>query len=295
MVRGTAIPNQSNVYRNTSMYIYHCEQCDFTTTNAKAVAPHLRKHDLIKPYVCCIQTKKQMRTSLFAKYVENCGNCGFCGEIISPGKKYCNNSCAGKTQSRETKAKSYEKLSNSFKDASCNRCNTLFKVKSQADVSRVVCLDCKATMEELAKQDRINNKRYTCGHCGIKFKSSVYRKYCKADVEKYTYSARGGFKFTFNMDSYPDLFDMMHIREVGFYKPHANLRGSGKVNKNGYVRDHRVSVNDAIRNGYDPKYITHPLNCEVMHNSDNAKKRANSSMSYAELVSAVDAYEAKKK
>lgn len=64
-----------------------------------------------------------------------------------------------------------------------------------------------------------------------------------------------------------------------------------KENPNGVTRDHRVSVNEAIRNGYDPYYITHPLNCELMLFEDNNKKNITSSIAYEELVSQVKEYD----
>ena len=49
-------------------------------------------------------------------------------------------------------------------------------------------------------------------------------------------------------------------------------------------KDHKVSVNEAIKNGYDPYYISHPLNCEIMPWIENNKKDKNSSISYNHLV-----------
>ena len=64
-----------------------------------------------------------------------------------------------------------------------------------------------------------------------------------------------------------------------------------KENPNGVTRDHRISVNEAIRNGYDPYYITHPLNCELMLFEENNKKNTKSSLSYIELVRQVKEYD----
>lgn len=62
-------------------------------------------------------------------------------------------------------------------------------------------------------------------------------------------------------------------------------------NPNGVTRDHKVSVNEAIEKGYDPYYIKHPLNCELMLFGDNARKHTRSSMSYDELVDKVNQYD----
>lgn len=62
-------------------------------------------------------------------------------------------------------------------------------------------------------------------------------------------------------------------------------------NPNGVTRDHKVSVQEAIRNGYDPYYIRHPINCELMLFRDNAKKHTDSSITYDELIIRVNDYD----
>jgi hypothetical protein len=52
-------------------------------------------------------------------------------------------------------------------------------------------------------------------------------------------------------------------------------------------------VNDAIRYGYDPYYIKHPMNCELMFFNENNKKKTNSSITYQELIKLVDDYDKK--
>jgi len=63
-------------------------------------------------------------------------------------------------------------------------------------------------------------------------------------------------------------------------------------NTNGLTRDHKISVNEAIRNNYDPYYIKHPLNCELMSWKKNNKKKTKSSITYSKLKQLVDAYDA---
>lgn len=62
-------------------------------------------------------------------------------------------------------------------------------------------------------------------------------------------------------------------------------------NKNGFVRDHQVSVAEAITKDYNPYYIKHPLNCKFILQSENLKKQSRSSISYEHLCSLVDEYE----
>lgn len=124
-----------------------------------------------------------------------------------------------------------------------------------------------------------------CQHCGIKYIGRNQRKYCTNCDHLYSHDGRAKYWFTFNMFLYPDLFNLDIVKELGMY--------NSKTNPNGITRDHRVSVNEAIRNNYDPYYIKHPLNCELMTFVANNKKKAKSSISYSELIQLVDSYETK--
>ena len=73
---------------------------------------------------------------------------------------------------------------------------------------------------------------------------------------------------------------MGEIRRVGLYHPKKNVEGLS--------RDHRVSVNEAIKNNYDPFYIKHPLNCEIMTQRANSSKKGKNSITYEELKRLVD-------
>jgi hypothetical protein len=102
----------------------------------------------------------------------------------------------------------------------------------------------------------------------------------------YTADARKGFLFTFDPFEHPDIFGTEKLAwcaAIGSFNP--------KSKKPGWVKDHKVSVSAAIRNGYDCYYITHPLNCELMTNSENSRKKDRCSLTYAELVALVDHYE----
>lgn len=97
------------------------------------------------------------------------------------------------------------------------------------------------------------------------------------------------YSFKFNVYDYADLFDLAYINSVGWVAFGGN-RGGNK-NPQGLSRDHRVSVHDAKKYKYDPYYISHPLNCEIMLHTANNKKKTNSSIEYSELVKLVDKYD----
>lgn len=126
--------------------------------------------------------------------------------------------------------------------------------------------------------------RCKCKHCGF---TADYKKpqfYCDSHVSLYSHSGRARYWFTINVYQYPELFDLDSLKKIGF---------RSSTNPNGYTRDHKVSVNEAIKNGYDPYYITHVMNCELMLWTENNKKKTKSSITYDELVKLVDDYDLK--
>ena len=129
-----------------------------------------------------------------------------------------------------------------------------------------------------------------CKHCNNIFYSRQNIKFCKNHSYLYTRKNKNRYKFTFNLYEYPDLFDLSLLEKTGWYS-NGKIDSKKPVNMNGYTRDHKVSVNEAIKNNYDPYYIKHPLNCELMSFNDNNKKKTKSSISYDELVKKVDEYE----
>jgi len=61
----------------------------------------------------------------------------------------------------------------------------------------------------------------------------------------------------------------------------------GVRNLNGLSRDHRISVSDAKKYNYNPYYISHPCNCELMSMNENNSKNSKSSISYNSLVNEI--------
>lgn len=98
------------------------------------------------------------------------------------------------------------------------------------------------------------------------------------------------YKFKFNVFHYPHLFNLSLLAEFGWYSPKGK---SGKWNPTGLSRDHKISVSEAIKNNYDPYYITHPMNCELMSQSNNIKKYNKCSLTYSTLIKLVDEYDQK--
>lgn len=127
-----------------------------------------------------------------------------------------------------------------------------------------------------------------CKKCGFVGSYRTQMLYCKSCENCYTENGRAKYIFTFNVYNYPDLFDLDFINKHGWRKTKGD-----NININGVSRDHKVSVHEALLNDYDPYYIKHPLNCQIMLHSENQSKGTNSSMTYNELVKLVDEYESK--
>lgn len=257
-----------------------CDICNKNYTSALALAGHKRMHGLssgkIFQVLCsCVYTRKVLRSQNLTKYQTSLKPCKKCKSLFRPTtqkKFFCSKSCSTSFNNVTRGARSNEtklKISNSLKKISITK----------------------------KKKDRITiigpySKLFTCccRHCKIKFVSRTKRQYCCEHKSLYAASSKAGYKFTFNIFDYPELFDLTLLKQRGWF----SLGGrAGRWNISGLSRDHRVSVTEAIANNYDPYYITHPLNCELMPHTENNKKKTKSSISYSELKRLVDEYDNK--
>ena len=84
--------------------------------------------------------------------------------------------------------------------------------------------------------------------------------------------------FTFVLKEFPNEFDFSLIEKYGWYK--AKNHGD---NPNGVSRDHMYSVLDGFLNNIDPKLISHPANCRLIQQSQNASKRNKSCITLDQL------------
>ena len=147
----------------------------------------------------------------------------------------------------------------------------------------------KKVKETNKEPELLFSKVYTnkCAHCGTISISRSKRKYCKEHIHLYGNENRNRFAFSFSLSQYPDIFTTASslITQFGMWS---------YKNSTGVTRDHKISVNMAIKHGYDPFYIKHPLNCELMSWTENNQKKTKCSITYEHLVEIVDAYEAKR-
>lgn len=221
--------------------------------------------------------------------------CPKCSTMHSKPGKFCSHSCSNsRPHTDESKAKTSEKLAGRkmsstsiAKMVSTRKANGSYKLSDDHKE--------KLRIANTKKHKKFPNKvgpyctvyHNKCAVCSKVSLEKSFRKYCSEHSSLLT-NKRAVYKFRFNVYDYPDLFDLNLLSEVGFYAPRGK---AGKWNPNGLSRDHRVSVDEAIRNNYDPYYITHPLNCELMPHLENNSKNTASSITYTQLITLVDAYD----
>lgn len=235
------------------------------------------------------------------KYKRSPKSCEECNSLLSYDKrfnKFCCHSCAAKSTNRnkiesgwtpsiEQRNKTSETLTGRLRNPPftsiifCKVCSKYHKGKQ-----------CKKTIivpEIVGEFSKIHYCK--CKSCDVKFIATSQKQLCLVCFPASS-MLRAQYRFKFNLYDYPKLFDLNALTQIGFYAPKGK---SGRWNPDGLSRDHRVSITDAINNKYDPFYITHPLNCELMPHTDNNSKKGKSSISYETLQLLIDEYESKSK
>ena len=257
--------------------MHTCQHCNKSFKSELALRGHSRIHNESNgklgntPMCCCVITRKVIAVPHLPRFQKNIKFCLHCNKPLDSNRKFCDQSCAAK-HSNNTRAISGWTPSKEQKE----------KTAESFSIRRVL------TKEIAGPYSRIF--LYCCESCKENKISRVRRKKCNACSGK-SREKRRPFLFKFNIEKYPDLFDMDYIKKVGWFSP-------GKTNDRnltGLSKDHKVSISDAIENNYDPYYISHPINCDIVTQKENSSKNHKSSISYDELVRIVDCYEENRK
>lgn len=140
----------------------------------------------------------------------------------------------------------------------------------------------------------------TCPNCNKDFtiRETIKQTYCSKSCElEYKEKHRDEYiqyvnecKFNFSISDFPDEFNTTLIEKYGWYS--AANRGNNLL---GVSRDHMYSVKRGFENSVDPKYISHPANCELMRHDYNNKKNYNCSITVNELMDRVRKWDLKYK
>lgn len=234
-------------------------------------------------YSCieCQQTHRTINLEQHAYQYHQCiypkppkifGNCLHCDKQIRGynKNKFCNSSCAASynnTHSNPTRK---------YGPAPVVGPNG----ESNKELQRIRASEKRWTYNIAGPYSKLYNN--VCNHCGDTKLGRNTRKYCDKHVDLYSHNQRGLYWFSFNLADYPELFDFTLLKQHGM---------RSDTNPSGVVRDHRVSVADAIKYQYDAYYIRHPVNCELMLSLDNSRKYTSSSITYDELIQQVDIWD----
>lgn len=261
------------------MYICkHCSRTEFKSKKSYLAHESKCKHNPDKVYYNTSSPERNAKIALTnirkakQKYSENPSKCKLCDNAIDYNNRnqlFCSPQCKSSSIKLSRPKHSTETKKRISKTLSSKK-----KYSWRKDLSH-----------QYRNTDKIFTKIFknTCAHCGKVSYTKRRKKYCKEHEHLYGANGRNKFVFTFNVYSYPGLFDLELISK---YKWRCS-----KTNPNGITRDHKISINEAIRNDYDPYYIKHPLNCELMLFNDNNKKNTHSSIEYTDLISQVIKYE----
>jgi len=165
-------------------------------------------------------------------------------EYLHPKKEkyFCSIKCSNShPRSDEQKQKVRETM------LAINSCNVYFKT----------CPSCKMIFTTQRKHQKCCSR--TCGA-----KSRIKRNRCDGvTLKQYRYDC----SFKFSLNDFPDEFDFTLIETHGWYS--APNRGN---NFGGVSRDHMVSVRYGYDNNIDSDIISHPANCQLLLQSENASK-----------------------
>ena len=146
------------------------------------------------------------------------------------------------------------------------------------------------------------NKQYKCIVCDKTFTANRFRKTCsdkclnlyrthkfnKTEYQLY----RQQCSFRFNLNDYADFIDLTLLKQYGMYKI-LRKNESNNNNINGVSRDHMYSISDGYKNHIDPYFISHPVNCSIIKQLQNASKNAKSIITLDELKTRIKDFDKK--
>lgn len=251
--------------------MYFCQICNKNFKSILALNGHKRIHidegKLHNPMCCCLITKRNIVAHKLEKFQSNLKNCLFCHATLSTNRKFCDTSCGAK-------------FNNDQRNISNWTPSTEHRSKTSETLKINTVLSDQLIVGKFSKISFIS-----CAHCGDIFTSKHRITKCD-NCKNIKPNYRKVYAFKFDVQQYPDLFDLEEIKTVGWYSP----TKKANRNLNGLTKDHIISAKEADNNNYDPFYITHPLNCKIITQSENSSKNTKSYMSYEELTQLVDSY-----
>jgi hypothetical protein len=293
------------------MTTYSCTQCTKSFLTPRALQGHTRVHgpsgglSTRTLLLCsCVITRREVQVKHLTRHLNSLLGCPECNSVFKPdGKqKYCSHSCSAAATNR-ARGPITPPLD---KQLPCSGCGDL--VTTSGYSTTAICQFCRDpirpgmrapifTTYQVGAASKLTDCK--CINCGSMFLSKRKSTVCCQCSQlsaygrtKYARKNRQIYSFKFVCSDFPELFDkalLDEIASIGWYSP------ARKVHRNltGLTKDHKISVADAVKHNHNPYYITHPLNCELIRQSENSSKKTKSTITYAELVAAVDQFVAK--
>lgn len=258
-----------------------CIICHLETSQLGINTHFLRAHTNTERWDAANKLRKDKNSKLivekqndYERAPTKCMNCGNAHEYKQRNHKFCSKSCSATYNNAQ---RDHEKI----KTGPRKFIGPKLPSGENAEFIKSVCGEyCKIYLTK-------------CKYCvDVRYTRSYVTRVCR-NCKMTKYRSQDLYRFKFNVYDYPDLFDLVELDKIGWYSQGGKSRKPKNVN--GYSRDHRVSQYEARINNYDHYYISHPINCELLLQTDNSKKHKSSSISYDELVKQVIAYDNSKK
>ena len=200
-------------------------------------------------------------------------------EYPKKAKYFCSRSCANsRPKTEESRKKTSESLKKYARehgftkkvtlletDRICEYCGNIFHSEKQHQ--RFCSVKCMAKNRGL-KNFLTKAQILDIPEEKIKLFYDVYKKQCH---------------FNFDIYDYKKEYDFCLILEYGWYKP----KNKGD-NLFGVSKDHCFSVKRGFLEKIDPYFISHPANCKLILQSENASKGEDCSITQEELYKRVD-------
>lgn len=247
------------------------------------------------------ESSEAHNTKKFGPLLEYQMSCEKCGKVITVYERekkhperehyFCSRNCANShNYSQETCTKISQGLRKWVIEQQGGLENTKYEIDENGDIIKVLY---KHHCPYCHKDFRSNKKDQECCCNEHASKMKIIRMYenLDQDIDRAKYKAKVYHRqcaFRFALNAYPEEFDFNLIKEHGWYK--AKNHGD---NLYGVSRDHLFSVNEGMRQGIDPYYISHPANCKLILQSENASKHSHCSISIEELIHRIDVWNKK--
>lgn len=265
-----------------------CKICKKEFKNRLACAAHQKIHSpnyeehKRRNIASTHKTQQIQRKARILKYLENpvcCKQCNTSFEYEQRHQKFCNRSCSAIYNNTKRDPEIYVRHGQKLKEK--------YRLEKELNPPPLVTITGRKRKAKEVSGPHSKLFKCTCAHCGKVALKRVKTKYCETHAYLYKNNNRNRYAFTFRLDQHPLLFDELifeKIKKHGFWSP---------TNTGGMTRDHKISVAESIRNGHDPYYIKHPVNCEIMSWDKNNRKNTDCSITYTELVDNVIEYDSK--